>query len=264
LLLLDTPALRPFAFMGATYHVEILNWSGLIEATRQAPPSAAVLVEAFPGGPDTPNPKLKELIAVAQSIPVLAGFDFASARHTGVRLLAEWGIDDMVDLPIEHTPQSLLIRLETVHALPFKKRLVAALSREVSPNALTLMIAAAGTAADGGLSNDLANAFGVGERTMGSWCAREGLPPPRRLLAWLRVLLGLMLLEQPWRTVRDTARAVGYVDDSTFRRAAVALLGEKIQLRGESFAKALAAFTAELPERPRFSRGPEPRGPIAK
>jgi AraC-like DNA-binding protein len=63
------------------------------------------------------------------------------------------------------------------------------------------------------------------------------------------VLLALALLEEPGRTVQDTARAVGYTDDSTFRRAAGALLGQRLHRGDPPFNVALAAFRAELKKR---------------
>jgi AraC-like DNA-binding protein len=161
--------------------------------------------------------------------------------------LADLGVSDFVDLPIEHNPSSLLVRLQSTHARPFKRRLEKGLP-DVSSSALTLVTHAAGVAADGGLSTDLAREFGVSERTLAGWCSREGLPPPRRLLVWLRVLLALTLLEEPWRTMNRTARAVGYTDDSSFRRAAASLLGQRVRRGGPTFKAALASFAAELQE----------------
>jgi AraC-like DNA-binding protein len=231
--------------MGGEYRVQVLEWASLITAARQAPPSAAVLVDGFTSREPEPHPRLKELLQAAPSLPVLVAFDLASAQAPGVRLLADLGVSDFVDLPIEHNPLSLLVRLQSTHARPFKRRLEKGLP-DTSPYTLTLVTGAAGVAADGGLSNDLAREFGVNERTLSGWCGRAGLPPPRRLLAWLRVLLALALLEEPWRTMQDTARAVGYTDDSTFRRAATALLGQRLRRGDPPFDAALASFAAAL------------------
>jgi AraC-like DNA-binding protein len=261
LLLLDSPALRPFTFMGGEYRAQVLDWAALIPAARCALPSAAVLVDGFTSREPEPDPRLKDLLKAAPSLPVLVGFDLATARAPGVRLLADLGVSDFVDLPIEHNPSSLLVRLQSTHARPFKRRIEKGLP-DLSLHALTLVTRAAGVAADRGLSTDLAQEFSVGERTLTGWCTREGLPPPRRLLAWLRVLLGIALLEEPWRTMQDTARAVGYTDDSTFRRAAAALLGQRLRRGDPPFDAALAAFGADLKKAcpPHGPHRPAPRG----
>ena len=262
LLLLASPALRPFTFMGGEYHVRVLDWAALTAAARQARPSAAVLVDGFTSREPEPDPRLKDLLKAAPSLPVLVAFDLASAQARGVRLLADLGVSDFVDLPIEHNPSSLLVRLQSTHARPLKRRLENGLP-DISPHALTLVTGAAGVVADGGLSTDLARKFGVSERTLSGWCARTGLPSPRRLLAWQRVLLATALLEEPWRTMQDTARAVGYTDDSTFRRAAAALLGQRLRRGDPPFDAALAAFEAELKKACPLSEPPQSARRIA-
>jgi transcriptional regulator GlxA family with amidase domain len=126
------------------------------------------------------------------------------------------------------------------------------LSRYVSPNAMTLIRAAAAVVFDCGLSEELAGIFGVNERTLGKWCTAEGLPPPRRLLAWIRVLLGAALLKEGTRSWNNAARSTGYVDASGLRRAVAGFLRPPqpgADERRSSFHAALAAFDSELHQR---------------
>lgn len=162
--------------------------------------------------------------------------------------LLEWGVSELVDLPIEAPPEALVARLRAAHARPFKRRLEE-LSRYASGNAMTPHPGGRGVTADGGLSTDVAAVFGVRERTLAGWCTREALPPPRRLLAWTRVLLAVGLLEEPARTWRNVGHATGYVDEGGLRRAIKRLVGEVNALsdrRPHAFANALAAFAREL------------------
>lgn len=56
-------------------------------------------------------------------------------------------------------------------------------------------------------------------RTLLRWCERAELPPPRRILVWMRVLMAAELLDDPGRTVSSVADACGYSSDNSLRRA---------------------------------------------
>jgi len=56
-------------------------------------------------------------------------------------------------------------------------------------------------------------------RTLLRWCERAELPPPRRILVWMRVLMAAELLDDPGRTVSSVAHACGYSSDNSLRRA---------------------------------------------
>ena len=60
-------------------------------------------------------------------------------------------------------------------------------------------------------------------RTVLRWAERAGLPAPRRMLAWMRILLAAVLLDDPGRTVLSVAHACGYSSDSSLRRAMLLL-----------------------------------------
>lgn len=66
---------------------------------------------------------------------------------------------------------------------------------------------------------DLARSLHVSEDVLLRWCRHSGLPVPRRLLLWLRVLLAAERLENPGLTVEEAARGVGYHSAREFRRA---------------------------------------------
>lgn len=238
------------------------SWDALVEAARREAPSTAVLVDDFSASGDELDPALRKLLQVTPLLPVLVPVNLSSSSPERVRLLLEWGASELVDLAIEAPAEALVARLRAAHARPFKRRLDG-LSRFASGNAMTLIRAAAEVTADGGLSTDLAAVFGVRERTLAGWCAREALPPPRRLLAWTRVLLAVGLLEEPARTWRNVGHATGYVDEGGLRRAIRSLVGEQnivADLRHPTFANAIAAFEGELREhRERYRRSRRPR-----
>jgi transcriptional regulator GlxA family with amidase domain len=108
--------------------------------------------------------------------------------------------------------------------------------------------AACETVVDGGGAAELAGIFGVEARTVSAWCRREGLPPPRRLLAWTRVMLSATLLEEDGRSVVNVARSAGYATDHALRRAMRELIGgdPATVARAKLFDQAAERFNSEL------------------
>ncbi|HEX2202394.1 MAG TPA: hypothetical protein VHG91_03810 [Longimicrobium sp.] len=245
-LLLDSPALAPLAALAPPFEARVLDWAALAQAARRAPPSAVVVIDPFTAGdPFVLDPRVRELIERVRMVPVVARVPFAPGYAGAARTLLDWGASEIVDAELEGTPDAIHARLLSVHAQPLKRVVEGSLSRFVSMDALTLVRAAAEVAVDGGTALDLARIFDARERTVAGWCAREGLPPPRRLLAWLRLVLALALLEDPRRSVVSAALSAGYTDYS-FRRALRELVGAGATPRERSPRQALAAFNAEL------------------
>ena len=85
-------------------------------------------------------------------------------------------------------------------------------------------------------------------RTLLRWCDRAELPPPRRILVWMRVLMAAELLDDPGRTVSSVAEACGYASVNSLRRALQDFLHTTpTMLRREgAFAIAAQAFLKDL------------------
>lgn len=267
MLLLDCEALRPLALLAAPFEAQAMDWAALAESSRVAAPSTVVVIDPFVdrGSPEL-DPRVPALLAAARMLPVVALVPFRAEYHSAVRTLLDWGLTDIADSELENTAEAIRMRLLSVHAQPLKKLVEASLSRFVSGNALNLIRASAEVAVDRGTAVELGHLLGSSERTVAGWCAREGLPPPRRLLAWLRLLLALSLLEDPSRLVLNAAHCAGYTDHS-LRRALRELLGEKAPTREWALSDGLTAFNEELRElrekarlgRRRADRVPRPK-----
>jgi AraC-like DNA-binding protein len=247
LLLGASPALRRYraarGYGGAYVPVWIEGEERLLEAARGEPPRSVVVVDALAADGAGPNPFVRRLIEAAPMVPVIAALPLHPQHVPAAWALLDWEVSELLDLEMEPTSRELAQRAAGAHARPFKRVLEAGLSRYVSGHALVLLRGAAEVVVDGGTRAELARLFGVRERTVASLCAREALPQPRRLLSWLRVLLALALVDQPGRGVRGAARAAGYADQSSLRRAAAALLDPGAP---RTFSGALARFDAEL------------------
>jgi AraC-like DNA-binding protein len=79
-------------------------------------------------------------------------------------------------------------------------------------------------------------------------CSRADLPPPRRLLAWLRVLLAAEYLDAGGWTLEAIARATGYSSGASIKTALRNMMrATPKQLRAHgAFSSVARAFAADL------------------
>jgi AraC-like DNA-binding protein len=122
--------------------------------------------------------------------------------------------------------------------------------------ARAILAAATSVVVEGGYGGELARSLHVTTRTLSRWCRRARLPPPRRLLAWMRILLAGELLDDPGRTVSDVALSCGYAADSSLRHALRSFVGvnpSELRERG-AFAVTAEAFVRELQEAQRLGK----------
>jgi AraC-like DNA-binding protein len=234
--------------MALPFAPEVLSSEDLLLAIRNATPSTVVVVQPFAGDSAIPNAWIRNLTGAAGLVPVVALVRFQPAYKAGIETLLSWGVTEIADQEFEASSSAIRQRLLDSHGKPFKARVEQHLSQRVSQNGVTLLRAAAAVALDGGTSVDLAHSLGSSERTVPGWCTREGLPAPRRLLAWMRALLAVALLEQQHRSVLQVARCVGYASDHPLRRAFRELLGGEpsAKPRERSFEGAMQRFNEEL------------------
>jgi AraC-like DNA-binding protein len=122
------------------------------------------------------------------------------------------------------------------------------LPRDLPLAAHGLLVAAARAVALGGRAGCLAASLRVSGRTLLRRTTEAGLPPPRRLLAWVRVLLAARLLDDPRETVTGAATRCGYTSATSLRRALEAFTAVPLARLRRSGAHATAArlFLEEL------------------
>jgi AraC-like DNA-binding protein len=220
------------------------GWDELRARLRAAPPSTLAMVDAdAPGG--GLDGRVRELVESFPVNPVVAVVELGPDRVLDLRELLRWRVSEVVNSRAETLPIAVAHRLGCAHARPLKLRLEAVAPRRSTHDGMTLLYAAAEVAVDGGGATELAQRLGARPRTVAGWCARVGFPPPRRLQAWVRLLLAAALLEDPERTVMGVAVAGGYSTDHSLRRAMRELTGGLLP-RERAFDVAAAALSAEL------------------
>ncbi|HEU4560180.1 MAG TPA: helix-turn-helix domain-containing protein [Longimicrobium sp.] len=273
LIVTETPALQRLRELPAEYRVRpVETWAELGAAMDQAPPSATVLADPYLGRrpADGPAPDLRRLIARRPSIPVIATLPLRSDAAGDVATLLGWEVSDILNLYVQRSADAVRECVRGVRARPLKRKVEPLLTPYASENARNVVRAACEVAVEGGAAPELAAIFQVDPRTVTAWCRREGLPPPRRLLAWTRVLLAAMMLGEHGRSIMNVARSAGYATDHALRRAMRDLFGDDPSTapRGDLLGRAAARFKDETRdvrsrahERRRDTGTPDPQPP---
>ena len=228
----------------------LTSWTGLHQAVAASAPGALVIIDpAAEQEPDGgPAPALQALLRDFPSATVVAAFKVQRDDFRRVRTLGTWGVAEIVDLAVDTTSAGLVELLREVSGRPFRFLLETSILPHTSGRARSILLAAADVVVAGGHAEDLARSLGIARRTLLRWSERADLPPPRRLLAWLRILLAAAMLDEPGRTVASIAHACGYASDNALRTALQMQLGTtpKALRREGAFAMASQAFLEEL------------------
>ncbi|HEX2091012.1 MAG TPA: helix-turn-helix domain-containing protein [Longimicrobiaceae bacterium] len=229
----------------------VSEWGTLRDALRDAPPTAVVIVDPYMGAERREiSPQLRALLREFPSVSVVAALTPRRGAESDIQALGMLGISEVILIGVEDSPQGIRRIVRQAEGRFLKNLLARHLPSYVSGRARIILMAAAEAISGGGHAPDLARALSISTKTLARWSERSFLPPPRRLLAWVRVLLACTLLDDPERTVSAVARACGYTSDTALRRALLDFLQMGPTPLRESGALAVAsrAFLAELNE----------------
>lgn len=203
----------------------VSDWDTLRHAVRDAPPTAVVVVDPYAGSLSGGiAPQFDALLQEFPSASVIAAVQPREASGEDLRLLGKRGISEVILLGIEDTPAGIRRSLRLAQGRFLKTLLQHTLPPYISGRARVILMASAEAISGGGFAPDLARSLSVSTKTLARWCERAFLPPPRRLLAWIRILLAARLMEDAERTVSSVARACGYTSDTALRRALIDFL----------------------------------------
>ena len=230
----------------------VADWDELADLIRLAPASSLLVVDPYLGvGADAPpSVELSSLLNRFPSLTVTAALSIGRGHLSDILRLGQWGIVQVIDLEEEMTPIALAKRLTGARGRPLRGLVERALPSYTSAAARAILTAAASIVAEGGHGRDLAGTLHITPRTLSRWCRRAGLPPPRRLLLWMRILLAAEFLDDPGRPITAVARACGYAGDSSLRLALKRYTGmSPTELREKgAFEVASQEFVAALAE----------------
>lgn len=230
----------------------VADWAQLADASRSAPASALIVVDPYHGAGARGQiaPELGNLLDDLPSLAITAALSMEPARQDDVRRMGALGIVQVIDLEEEGTVVAVGQRLTSARGRPLRTLMDRALPESTSGAARAILAAATSIVAVGGQGQDLADSLNVTPRTVSRWCRRAALPPPKRLLAWMRILLAAELLDDPGRRITEVATACGYAADSSLRhtlRTFVGMTPTELRQQG-AFAVSSRLFLEALAE----------------
>jgi AraC-like DNA-binding protein len=244
---------------------QVATWSALRAEVRDASPVAVVIVDPYSESEGRgPAQALRSFLQDFSYVPVVGAMP-TRANFRDLLILARWGLSEVISLDEEILPLALRERLRGLDGWTLRSALERSAPPELSGPALALLLQAADVVMANGNTVDLASRLGISRRTVTRWCRRADLPPPRRLLAWMRLLLASEFLDDWKRKVYRIAHACGYSSDNALRTALEAFLDltPKELRRVGAFATVSQAFWAELGtiRRTRRAAAPSPAPP---
>ncbi|MBV9772342.1 MAG: AraC family transcriptional regulator [Gemmatimonadetes bacterium] len=245
----------------ARYEVGCLrSWDELRTRIRGAQAHALFLVDPYHGRGRLPGsaPELIQLLRDFPSTTVVVAMAPRPGWLQDVLTLGERGVTEVIDLGSELSTEAVRQRLDRARGRPLRTLLQRGVEVSVPGRGRAILDTAVEVASCGGGVHTLARALGLSGPTLLRWCARSGLPNPRRLMIWLRVLSAAELLDDPGRSVLDIAFSCGYSSDRALRRALLCTVGigpAELRRRG-AFRTAAGRFLAMLRQVRRRSPAP--------
>ncbi|MDQ3557277.1 MAG: helix-turn-helix domain-containing protein [Gemmatimonadota bacterium] len=228
----------------------VLGWDALFDAVRTSLPSGIVVVDPYHASRagERLATQTGSLLRNFPSATVVAALEARPGWFHDVRTLGEWGVSEVLDSAAENTHLAILERLRSARGRPLRTLLERGVRLSLPGRGRAILDAAVETVATGEHARDLARTLHVSRDTLLRWCHLSGLPVPRRLLLWMRLLLAAEMLDNPGQTVDDVALACGYSSDDALRSAFRSTMRMKpSELRAEgAFRATSAAFLEEI------------------
>ncbi|HEX2091034.1 MAG TPA: helix-turn-helix domain-containing protein [Longimicrobiaceae bacterium] len=232
--------------------ITVPGWEALLDSLTHAPVTSLVVVDPYAGTPGRRElaPELRILLTRYPCVTVLAALEIGPGRFHDLRTLGEWGVSEIIALDRDETTESISRKIRAAQGRLVRSFLTSSLPFHIPSRGRAVLSAAVEVAAKGGQGSDLAAALHLSDRSLLRWCERSHLPAPRRVLAWMRVLLAAELLDHPEQSVMNVAHTCGYATDSSLRRAMQEFTGRTpTELRKVgAFRAAAESFLAEIRE----------------
>lgn len=200
--------------------LQVENWASLLDLIRSAPASAVAVVDPIDStNPSEVSAELLGLLHLYPSVTVIPALEAGPGAFEVVRKLGAAGAVQIICTDEDTAPIAIRKRIEAARGRPLKTLIAGSLDPSTSGAARAILNTTVEVVLDGGGSEQLARNLFITTRTLLRWCRKAGLPAPRRLLLWVRLLLAAEMLDDPGRSISDVALSCGYSSDGGLRNA---------------------------------------------
>lgn len=203
------------------------DWKALRRVLGAAPHTAVCFVDALAkvGSDIALVEDLREITREFPLVSVIACLSVAGGGREVLTTLQDWGVSEIIDLDRDKSPQVVAHRLNQVKGIWAQRLIRYALPRTLTARGRALLEAAAEVTSRGGSVKELGDILGVSRNTITRWCEKAGVPEPRRMFSWIRLLLAAHALEDRHRSIESVARMAGFASAGSLKSASVSYAG---------------------------------------
>jgi AraC-like DNA-binding protein len=172
--------------------------------------AAAAVIEPRDANDEELAPAVRLLKRGYPSVAVLVYCRVAPSDSRSLLPLTRAGVDEVILRGFDDSAMALRSALVAALGTSTLAHAVEELRRIVPDDMMPTVEYCLGRASHAPTVEEVAAALGVHRKTLASRAAGAGLPSPRALIAWGRLLVAARMLEDPRRSVEDVARALEF------------------------------------------------------
>jgi AraC-like DNA-binding protein len=150
------------------------------------------------------------------TMPVLAWCSLSSASSAAILDLAKSGVTGLLMQGVDDAGHAIRVAVRSAQRGAVTRRVFSEIAPHMSPRLQPLLLYAISRTEDPSVE-DAAHSLGVDRKTLGNWMRAHGDLSPREFINWIRVAIGVGLLEDSGRSAEQIALELGFASGTAFR-----------------------------------------------
>ena len=151
------------------------------------------------------------------TVPILAYCSLSASASAAVLDVARAGVTGLIFRGVDDVGVAMRAAIRSACQCSIAERVYADVVRRLPIEMHPLLRYAVSRAADNPTVDDAATSLGVDRKTLGNRLRRCGTVGPREFINWVRVAIGVGMLEDPHRTAEHVALELGFPSGTAFR-----------------------------------------------